>query len=172
MTDADEQGLIEAAQRDPARFGELYDRHFHRIYAYVVRRVENRTVAEDLTAQVFHEALANLGRFEWRGIPFAGWLFRIATNAINDHWARCQREAGTPAPPSTAVARDDIERHALLFQLVERLPDAQRQVIEMRFVEQRSIRDVADALGRSDGAVKQLQLRALNALRAAWEDPR
>src|SRR6185295_19075563 len=78
----DEQRLVEAAQRDPSHFAELYERHFERVYAYVVRRVRDRDEAEDLTSEVFHQALAHLGRFEWRGLPFAAWLFRIAANAI------------------------------------------------------------------------------------------
>ena len=68
--EADERLLIEAAQQDPARFAELYEINFERVYAYVVRRVGNRTETEDLTSEVFHQALANLRRFEWRGIPY------------------------------------------------------------------------------------------------------
>src|SRR5262249_50949375 len=90
--EADERLLIEAAQNDPARFGELYENNFERVYAYIVRRVGNRGEAEDLTAEVFHHALANLKRFEWRGIPFAAWLFRIAANLISDRWQRWGRE--------------------------------------------------------------------------------
>ncbi len=75
-----ERGLIEAAQRDPAAFAQLYDANFHRVYAYIVRRVGDAQRAEDLTAQVFHDALANLGKFEWSGVPFAGWLLKIAAN--------------------------------------------------------------------------------------------
>ncbi len=168
----DERTLVEAAQRDPAQFAALYDGHFYRVYAYVVRRVQNRAVAEDLTSQVFHEALANLPRFEWRGVPFAAWLFRIAANAVHDHWLRQAREAGSPARDEDPQAPEEVERHAALFQLVERLPDLQRRVIEMRFVEQKSIRDVAHELGRSEGAVKQLQLRAIEGLRVAWEGVR
>jgi RNA polymerase sigma-70 factor (ECF subfamily) len=73
--EADERLLIEAAQNNPARFGELYELHFERVYAYIARRVENRPETEDLTAEVFHHALANLKRFEWRGIPFAAGHF-------------------------------------------------------------------------------------------------
>jgi RNA polymerase sigma-70 factor (ECF subfamily) len=165
-------GFKSRAQRDPAHFAALYDGHFYRVYAYVVRRVENRTLAEDLTAQVFHEALANLGTFEWRGVPFAAWLFRIAAHAVHDHWLRQARESGTAAGNEDPPAPEEVERHAAIFQLVERLPDAQRRVIEMRFVEQKSIREVAHEIGRSEGAVKQLQLRAIESLRAAWEGVR
>ena len=90
--EADERLLIEAAQKDPACFADLYEINFERVYAYVVRRVQDRTETEDLTSEVFHQALANLKRFEWRGIPFAAWLFRIAANLISDRWQRSGRE--------------------------------------------------------------------------------
>jgi len=162
----DERALIAAAQDDPARFGDLYDRYVHRVYGFVSRRVGNRAEAEDITSAVFEQALASLTRFEWRGVPFAAWLIRIAANALADHWRRAAREAGDPAPEVPDVAEmAAIERRAMLFQLVERLPDLQRRVIELRFGEEKSIRDIAAALGRSEGAVKQLQLRALENLR-------
>ena len=164
--DQDDRLLVEAAQRDPARFEELYERNFHRVYAYVVRRVGNRHQAEDLTAEVFHEALAGIGKFEWRGVPFIAWLLRIASRAIADHWHRTERESGNPARDSNGPGPEEIERHAMLFQLVERLPEAQFRVIHMRFVEQKSIREIAGELGRSEGAVKQLQFRAIQNLRA------
>ena len=162
----DERELIEAAQADPARFGEVYDRHVDRVYAYVSRRAGSRSVAEDITAEVFQEALANLKRFEWRGVPFAAWLFRMAANALADHWRRQGRLADGPLPDLPDEGEHaELERRVSLFQLVDRLPDLQRRVIEMRFVEDKSIRDVAAALDRSEGAVKQLQLRAIENLR-------
>src|SRR5262252_2502024 len=86
-----ERLLIEAAQKDPTRFAELYETNFERVYAFIVRRVGDRHEAEDLTAEVFHHALANLARFEWRGVPFAVWLFRIAANAIADRGRRTKQ---------------------------------------------------------------------------------
>ena len=165
-TTEDDRPLIEAAQADPARFVGLYERYVGRVYAFVRRRTQDRASAEDITAQVFEQALANVRRFEWRGVPFAAWLFRIASNAIADHWRQHAREAQDPPegiPDSGEL--DDIERRVALFELVDRLPDAQRDVIRMRFVEEKSIREIAAALGRSEGAVKQLQLRALDHLR-------
>src|SRR5262249_1048016 len=93
---ADERLLIEAAQQDPRRFAGLYEHNFHRVYAFVVGRVHDRNEAEDVTAEVFREALMNLGRFEWRGVPFAAWLLRIAANTLADRW---QRAARTPEVP-------------------------------------------------------------------------
>jgi RNA polymerase sigma-70 factor (ECF subfamily) len=165
----DDRLLVEAAQRDPARFADLYEQNFYRVYAYIVRRVQSRPQAEDLTADVFREALAGIQSFEWRGVPFAGWLLGIASRVLADFWKRSGRESGNPAKESDAAVPAGVERSAMLFQLVDRLPAAQFRVIHMRFVEQRSIREIALELGRSEGAVKQLQLRALENLRAQME---
>ena len=165
--DADERLLVEAAQADPARFAELYEGHFERVYAFIACRVRNRQEAEDLTSQVFQQALQNIRRFEWRGAPFAAWLLRIAANAMADRWQRVAREQGVPPPePPDEAAAEDIERRALLYQLVDTLPADQRRVVVARFVEQKSISDIARELGRTQGAVKQLQFRALESLRA------
>lgn len=165
--DASEQALVEAAKQDPSRFAALYETHFERIYAFVARRVRDRSVAEDLTAEVFRRALAAIGGFEWRGVPFAAWLYRIAANEIADYAAKTARERGPIAidePCSDELAR--VEERATLFRLVGTLPADQRRVVVMRFAEERSIREIALTLGRSEGAVKQLQWRALETLRS------
>ncbi|MEO7318153.1 MAG: sigma-70 family RNA polymerase sigma factor, partial [Chthoniobacteraceae bacterium] len=168
----EEQKLVQAAQADTANFAPLYEVNFHRVYAYLIRRTGDRSIAEDLTAEVFREALTNLHKFEWRGVPFAAWLMRIASNAAADHWQKSRRESGEPTDSPEEPSAQEIERSAMLFQLVERLPAAQQRVIEARFVEQKSIREIAVELDRSEGAVKQLQLRALENLRAQMEAPR
>jgi RNA polymerase sigma-70 factor (ECF subfamily) len=177
--EADERLLIEAAQKDPACFADLYEINFERVYAYVMRRVENRTDTEDLTAEVFHQALANLKRFEWRGIPFAAWLFRIAGNLISDRWQRSGREVivdpdvmdSEPAKSGNVSPAEieEVERRATLFRLVDTLPAEQRNVVVLRFVEQKSIKEVAREIRKTEGAVKQLQFRALTSLRARME---
>jgi len=168
--ETEERLLVEAAQQDPRRFAALYERNFHRVYAYVSKRVPSREEAEDITSEVFHQALAKIGSFEWRGAPFASWLFRIAANTITDRWRTAGKEITEPIadPPDEHTAKD-IERRALLFELVESLPADQRRVVTMRFVEQKKIREIALELGRTEGAVKQLQLRALENLRARLE---
>jgi RNA polymerase sigma-70 factor (ECF subfamily) len=173
--EADERLLIEAAQKDPARFAELYENNFERVYAYVVRRVGDRAETEDLTSEVFHHALANLPRFEWRGIPFAAWLFRIAANLISDRRQRKSREQVTDeveqieSAPATSVEFEEVERRATLFRLVDTLPAEQRRVVVLRFAEQKSIKEVAREICKTEGAVKQLQFRALSSLRARME---
>jgi RNA polymerase sigma-70 factor (ECF subfamily) len=163
----DERLLIEAAQADPRRFAELYELHFERVYSYVARRVRGRAEVEDITADVFHRALAGLARYEWRGAPFAAWLYRIAANAIVDRAQDAARESDTP--PDCAAedpGLEDVERRASLYRLVRQLPPDQRRVLEWRFAGQKSIREIAALLDRSEGAVKQLQFRALETLRA------
>jgi RNA polymerase sigma-70 factor, ECF subfamily len=165
-TTEDDRLLIEAAQADPARFVDVYERHVDRIYAFVIRRTGDRSAAEDITSQVFVQALRTIGRFEWRGVPVSAWLFRIAANALADHWRSRARDANEPPPDVPGPGElEEIDRRLALHRHVERLPDLQQQVIRMRFGEEKSIREVAAALGRSEGAVKQLQLRALGNLR-------
>jgi RNA polymerase sigma-70 factor (ECF subfamily) len=169
---ADECLLVEAAKTDPAKFDALYEMHFERVYAFVASRVRDRATAEDLSSEVFHKALAHLHDYEWRGVPFAAWLLRIAANAVIDHGKRSARELTTPDDPPEPPTKNElrvVEDRARLFQLVGHLPEAQRQVVHQRFVEQRSIREIAERLGKTEGAIKQLQLRALERLRAQLE---
>jgi len=172
--EAEERRLVEAAQRDPACFGDLYEQYFELVYLYVARRLRNRTEAEDLTAEVFRKALQSLARFKWTGAPFAAWLFRIASNMIADRAKRAAREGNTE--PSLMLNQsgannvqqtdlEDCERQTQLFRLVDELADDQKRVLVMRFAEEKSIHEIANALGRSEGAVKQLQFRALENLR-------
>jgi len=176
----DERGMVEAAQRDPAKFEPLYELHFERVYAFVAGRVRDRATAEDVTSEVFHKALANLPSYEWRGVPFAAWLLRIAANAIVDHAKRAAREFLAPDDPLEPAADPDVqaselravEHRAELFRLVRQLPEVQKQVVYERFVEQRSIREIAQRLGKTAGAIKQLQLRAVQSLRAQLEGGR
>jgi RNA polymerase sigma-70 factor (ECF subfamily) len=183
-TEAEERRLIEAAQRDPSCFAEVYEIYFELVYAYVVRRIRNRDETEDLTAEVFRKALANLPRFKWTGAPFVAWLFRIASNMIADRTKRAAREGkvafsdpeasltvgpvprGQPGQSRTQQTElEDYELRAQLFRLVDELAEDQRRVVTMRFAEEKSIGEIADELGRSEGAVKQLQFRALENLR-------
>ena len=174
---AEERLLVEEAQRDPAKFDALYELYFERIYYFVASRVRERVTAEDITSEVFHKALANLQSFEWRGAQFAAWLFRIASNALADQYKRTSRERPSSSEenveeleraPSSRNMRE-IDEHAHLFRLVDKLPAVQKRVVYERFVEERSIREIAERLKKTDGAIKQLQFRALQTLRARME---
>lgn len=166
-----ERRLIEASQRQPRRFARLYERYFDRIYAFALTRTGDRAAAEDVTGETFRVAFENLQRFEWRGVPFSAWLFRIAANAAADHFKRTAREEALPESP---VEQDEswesrlieVETRASLFELVRRLPEDQRRVVVLRFGREASIKEIAAVMGRSEGAVKALQHRALTTLRS------
>jgi RNA polymerase sigma-70 factor (ECF subfamily) len=183
--ETDERRLVQAAQRDRARFAEIYDRYFNVVYSYAARRLRDRSRTEDLTSEVFHKALKNLPRFKWTGAPFGAWLLRIAANMIADQAKRNAREADPPAdmnqpgqassglPNSNAKQSqqselENAERRARLYTLIDELPADQQTVIVMRFAAEKSIREIANELDRSEGAVKQLQFRALQNLRQRW----
>ncbi len=165
VTESDERLLIEAAQRDPRHFAELYENNIDRVYAFIASRVRDRVEAEDLTSEVFHQALAKLDRFEWRGIPFSAWLFRLATNAISDRYSKPSQRFEVPGEDIDPAFDEDTERRALLMQLLDRLPPDQQLVVSRRFLDGRSIGEIARELVRSEGAIKQLQFRALQSLR-------
>jgi RNA polymerase sigma-70 factor, ECF subfamily len=163
---SEEDARVEAARQDPGQFAVLYESHFELVYAYVVRRVQKREEAEDLTSETFRRALAALPRYESRGAPFSAWLLRIAANAVID----ASRRARRAQPQAEAIEVPEPEHvdasgRARLFRAVGALPEDQRRVIELRFAEELPVREIAARLGRSEGAVKQLQLRALRALR-------
>ena len=175
LSEADERRLVEAAQQDRAHFGAVYEKYFEVVYAYVARRVRDRAATEDLTSEVFRKALAHLPRFKWTGAPFAAWLLRIAANLIADRAKRVAREEHSDSEEladrgSLAQAQQSdleaAERRAHVIRLVDELPEDQRRVVRMRFAEEKSIAEIAAQLNRTEGAVKQLQFRAFQTLRA------
>ena len=171
---ADDRLLVEAAKKDPSRFAELYEQNFARVYGYIARRVGDRDAAQDLTSDVFHKALASIHTFEWRGVPFAGLLLRMAANMIVDRAKRGGKEVtGQDLPDLPDLNKrpklEEADQCARIFGLVDQLPKDQRRVIAMRFAEEKSIREIAQALGRTEGAIKQLQFRALQNLRVRME---
>ena len=179
LTDGDE-ALVARAKRDPEAFGCLYDRYVDQVYGFTYRRVKDHTTAEDITARVFFRALVQLPGFEWRGIPFGGWLIRIAANLIHDHHGDAQRRVslGEWAGDEIGIASSDPsleEQYAsrqtanILWKEVSSLPMAEQQVLVHRFARDMSIREIADTLGRTEGAVKQLVFRAVKRLRQRLE---
>ncbi len=167
-----EPELIARARHDRAAFAALYDLYVGRVYAFCAIHSATREEAEDLTAQTFVHALAAIGRYEERGQPFSAWLLRIAANAAANH----ARHPVLPLSDGNARAHDvaattaanwvtEWEQAEWIDAHVATLPDDQQRVIQLRFYEDHSFGHVAEAMGRSEGAVKQLVRRALAALR-------
>ncbi|MGH2417026.1 MAG: RNA polymerase sigma factor [Candidatus Limnocylindria bacterium] len=167
--------LVGAARgRDRDAVAHLFDRYYDPVYRYAFARLGNVSDAEDAASETFMAMVHALPRFRWRGVPFEAWLFRIAMSKVVDvarHRTRV-RPAGVGLADEVADGGTEPERVVGLREVrrelvaeVERLPRDQRDVVMLRFFLSRSIREVATALDRSEGAVKQLQFRALSTLR-------
>lgn len=175
---ADMRRLVERAQAgDREALEELYLLHFDRIYSYLHVTVGNRHDAEDLTTQTFLRMLEKIGSFRWQSAPFSAWLFRIAHNLSMDHFRanrRWQPEEEVPEPPgdeepsAEAAALHSIGRQSML-ELIEELSEDQQRVLTLKFVFSFSNGDVATILGKTEGAVKSLQHRALVSLQKQLE---
>jgi RNA polymerase sigma-70 factor, ECF subfamily len=164
--------VVEAQQGDLQAFASIFDAYHVAVYRFVASRVGNPTDAEDLTQLVFVKALEALPRFAARGVPFGGWLFRLARNTVIDH-VRTRREhseleAATNratedvGPEAVALIRDDL---AAVARALEELTEDQREVIALRFFAGLSAREAAEAMGRQEGTIRGLQFRAIGALR-------
>jgi RNA polymerase sigma-70 factor (ECF subfamily) len=171
-----DEALVARAKRDREAFGCLYDRYVEQVYQFTYRRVKSHTIAEDITARVFYRALEQLPRFEWRGVPFGGWLIRIAANLIHDHngyarrhvsWRDWAEERTHMAGSAPSMEEQYAARQAanVLWETVSTLPIVQQQVLVYRFARGMSVREIAAGVGRTEGAVKQLLFRAVKRLR-------
>ena len=173
--------LVDAARAgDERAVAELYNAYFPRVYRYMLARAGNVGDAEDLTEEVFIRVLDALGRFEWREAPFSAWLFRIAHNAIISHQRR-NGARGRHAPLSPALSmqtqgpEEVVEARLTLEEVMratENLPEAQRQVIALRFGAGLSVAETARALGKGEGNVKVIQHKAIAKLRDLLLDKR
>ena len=173
------RGLVDRAQQgDRGALEELYLIHFDRIYSYLHVSVGNRHDAEDLTTQTFLKMLESIGKFRWRSAPFSAWLFRIAHNLAMDHFRAAKRwqpqeEVPEPEPDEStsaeAGALEAIGRRSLL-ELIDDLSPEQQQVLTLKFVFNFGNAETATILGKSEGAVKSLQHRALASLQKQLAD--
>lgn len=166
--------VVAQAKQDPSAFGVIYERYVDRIYSYVYHRVHNQQDAEDLTAQIFFQALAKLYTYEDRGLPFSAWLFRIAHNLVaNWHRDNSRRKfvaldglslAGRRRQEPDAVVEQE-EEHEALWEAIERLPAERRDLLLYKFGSRLSNLEIGKLMNRSEGAIKSLYFRTLAALR-------
>lgn len=170
----DDKALVELAAEDKEAFGELYERYLTKMYNYVYYRTGNTHDAEDLTAKVFHRAMAHIDTYVDRGLPFQAWLYRIAHNLVAN-WHRDQGRRKIIALDdyvgqslqSEAPDRwtEEQEEQRQLMEAVRRLPEDRQQLLLLKFIEQLSNAEIGEIMGRTEGAVKSLYHRTLLALR-------
>lgn len=163
---------VERAKRDPAAFGDLYDRYCGLIYRYIYSRVHDRTLAEDVTEDVFFKALKNIHQYRNMGRPFSSWLYQIATRAVADHY-RADRgevdlEEAQELPTRDSSVLDEVirrERSRRVWQAIDRLPCQQRTAMVLKFSEDKTLEEIGQVMGKSSAAVKLLVYRAVQRLR-------
>ena len=185
-----EKELVAQAQKDPKAFGILFDMYYPKILQYAVRRTGDIEVAQDITADVFFKALKNLWQFKWRSIPFSAWLYRIATNEINQYFRKGLSRTTTSLENMMEesnfeiASQEDIQKeleeteaeiirhkeYKIVQEVVKGLPVHYQEVISLRYFEKMKLTEIAVILGKKDGTVKSLHSRALVLLRSTLQN--
>jgi len=166
----EDQALVAAAKRDAEAAGRLYDKYCGVVLRYIYRCTCDKHVAEDLTADVFLATFRNLGRYQWRQIPFRAWLYRVATNEVRMHWRRQRRvkivslqpdSDSQAAGPSASENPAAAEEYRLLHRALLELRTKYRTVIILRYFEDRSIAEICEITATREGTVKSRLHRGL-----------
>jgi RNA polymerase sigma-70 factor (ECF subfamily) len=181
----EERELVERAKVDAEAFGRLYDLYYQKIFGYIMHRVANVEVAQDVTSETFFKALKSLQSFHWRNISFSSWIFRIATNEITNYYRKNKhyvsvdiedlsqhasnaedvREEMMQAEDALQRSQDFVKMQVLMSEL----PDKYQEVLSLRFFEDKQITEIAEILGKKEGTVKSLLHRGIEKLRVHME---
>jgi len=172
----DEIRLIERAKSNPNHFGPLYSKYHDAVFRYVAKRVDEEEIAYDITSGVFVKALTNISKYEYRGIPFASWLFRIAKSELYQSF-RDKKAEKTVCLDKVVLGQfleeveedNSEEMRARLVKAISKLKPAQIELIEMRFFEKRSFREMGEILGLTENNTKVKTFRTLNKLKEILE---
>jgi len=178
-----EKELVRQAQKAPDAFAELYDQYYPKIFGYILRRTANLETAQDLTSDTFFNALNKLWQFRWRNISFSSWLYKIASNEINQYFRKAEykksisleelQEQGFEPVSSNDLeselieAQEKLRQHQDFLEIqgkIVQLPAKYQEVIALRFFEQKQIKEISEILGKKEGTVKSLLHRAVEKL--------
>ncbi len=184
----EEKELIKLAQKDPEVLAKVYGQYYPKIFSYVLKRTANLESAQDITSETFFKALKKLWQFRWRNISFSSWLYKIATNEINQYLRRGKYKSASldelqelgfePVSlrnPETEIieAQEKLKQHQdfiVCQQKIGHLDIKYQEVITLRFFEQKQIKEISEILGKSDGTIKSLLHRGLEKLRASMNE--
>jgi len=181
---SEEKRVVGQARKSPDAFAQLYDEYYPRIFGYVLRRSANLEAAQDITSETFLKALGKLWQFRWRNVSFSSWLYKIATNEINQYFRKAEykkcvsleelQEQGfepvSPHDPENELieAQEELKQHEEFLEIqqkIVRLPTKYQEVITLRFFEKKQIKEIAEILGKREGTIKSLLHRAVEKLR-------
>lgn len=178
QTISDEGALIEQAKKDPEKFKVLYERYHEQIYLFMVRKVIDKELAADLTSEVFLKCLVGLKKYKVGKVPFVAWLYRIAMNEAGQYFRKNKKQqyvilddlfVNNLVSEIGGVELEESELKQLLAQVVQTLKTAEIQVIELRFYEEKSFKEVAQILDISENNAKVRTYRALEKLRKRFD---
>ena len=179
----DEKDLIKRAQREPETFAKLYDKYYPQIFGYILKRVVDLEIAQDVTSETFFKALKNLWKFRWKNLSFSAWLYRIANNEIANYFRKNKKysisldklkgngfEPISLHNPETEFlkAQEELKRHQDFLKIQEKisqLPIRYQEVITLRFFEKKKIKEISEILGKKEGTIKSLLHRGLEKLK-------
>ena len=183
----EEKELIKQAQKDPEVFAKLYDEYYPKIFGYILKRVANFEITQDITSETFFKALKKLWQFRWRNISFGAWLYRIANSEIANYYRKnrylvsleiLRDEKGfEPVAlhnPETELleAQEKLKQHQDFLKIQEKiskLPIKYQEVITLRFFEKKKIKEICEILGKKEGTIKSLLNRGLEKLKELME---
>lgn len=164
--------LINEAKKDSRRFGPLYNKYYKSIFLFVYKRVSDKELAADLTSQVFLKAMMNIQKYEYKGFPFSSWLYRIAANEVNMHYRSAKkmvqvsiRESDVNELINEIDEQTDEENRRLLIEAMNELPIESTQLIELRFFEKHSFKDIGHMFGITEGNAKIKTYRVVEKLK-------
>jgi RNA polymerase sigma-70 factor (ECF subfamily) len=174
-----ENDVIEAAKKNPERFAPIYTKYHEQIYRYVYQRMDSKDEADDVTQLIFIKAITKLEKYQFRGVPFSSWLYRVAMSEVYQY-LKDNGASRTINIESSGLSEldDDFEDDAdrfrdkqTLIQLISTLPEEELLIIEMRYFEKRSFREIGEILGIAENNAKVKSFRIVNKLRKGFPQP-
>ena len=170
-----ENDIVEAAKKDPKQFVVLYTKYYEQIFRYIHQRMDNKEMAFDITSQVFLKAMINLPKYKYKGVPFSSWLYRIAMSEVYQSFK--DKKSTRTVNVDTSNVEDIIdeveqdhtgEMKEVLIKVIGNLPEVELQIIEMRYFEKRSYREIGDILGMTENNAKVKAYRIVEKLKKSF----
>jgi len=171
-----EKQLVEEAKKNSESFGKLYDYYFPKVYVFVAAKINNQDAAEDLTSDIFMKVLENLPRFEWRGLPFGAWVFKIARNVLNDFYNKNGKNQTSDLEKAYDVSENEEKTsphlkaaHSELTEkiktIMKKLPEREASVIQLKFFSGLNNREIMEVMGLSESNVAIILYRTLRKIK-------
>ena len=168
--------FVEAAKKDSAHFAPLYEKYFKQIFLYILKKIQNEEITSDITSQVFLKAMLNIKKYEDRGYPFSSWLYTIAGNEVNLHFRKLNKNLEVEIQEKDVISLlddfkelPDINHQELLIKAMNQLAEKDMQIIDLRYFEKLSFKEIGNILGITDNNAKIRLYRSLDKLKKTYK---